>query len=113
MKPEVKSGEPLVHAVDCMIRRDWGGADVALMGGSGPLAEGLTRLMTELKDCERERATAAAHLRHEIGNALSIALANIEGMIDGVLDLTPERLEGIHQALSGIGAHLDGWRRAP
>ena len=37
--------------------------------------------------------------RHELGNLLSIALANIEGMIDGLVTPTPPRLESVAEAL--------------
>ena len=32
-------------------------------------------------------------VRHELGNLLAVALANIEGMIDGLVAATPARLE--------------------
>lgn len=41
----------------------------------------------------------SAELRHEIGNALSIAQANLEGMLDGIVEPSLERLEGIRDAL--------------
>ena len=37
--------------------------------------------------------------RHELGNLLSIALANVEGMIDGLVAPTPSRLESVADAL--------------
>ncbi len=38
-------------------------------------------------------------VRHELGNALSIVLANLEGMIDGIVAPTNERLEAIADAV--------------
>jgi hypothetical protein len=38
-------------------------------------------------------------LRHELGNLLSVALANVEGMIDGIVPPTPQRLDSVAQAL--------------
>ncbi|MGA9944064.1 MAG: hypothetical protein WBE79_03670 [Candidatus Cybelea sp.] len=38
-------------------------------------------------------------VRHELGNLLAVALANIEGMIDGLVTATPARLEGVADAL--------------
>jgi hypothetical protein len=73
--------------------------------------EGARRALEELaeRSAERERgrAQAFAALRHDVGNALSIAQANIEGMLDGVLTQTPERLRGIREALRGAGHMLD------
>jgi hypothetical protein len=38
-------------------------------------------------------------VRHELGNLLAIALANAEGLSDGLLAPTPSRLEAIADAL--------------
>ena len=37
--------------------------------------------------------------RHELDNLLSIALANVEGMIDGIVAPTAPRLESVAEAL--------------
>ena len=37
--------------------------------------------------------------RHELGNLLGIALANVEGMIDGLVPPTDARLEAVADAL--------------
>jgi len=60
-----------------------------------------------------ERTRTAAEIRHEIANAVSIVQANLEGMLDGVLEPTPDRLEALHQTLSGITVALERWRRGP
>jgi hypothetical protein len=39
------------------------------------------------------------NLRHELGNHIGIALANLEGMIDGIVPVTPARLEAVADAL--------------
>ena len=46
--------------------------------------------------------------RHELGNLLGIALANIEGMIDGLVDPTPARLEAVADALRRASALTTG-----
>ncbi|MBV8152853.1 MAG: hypothetical protein JO029_06295 [Candidatus Eremiobacteraeota bacterium] len=38
-------------------------------------------------------------MSHDLANLLSIALANVEAMIDGALEPTPERLENVRKAL--------------
>jgi len=37
--------------------------------------------------------------RHELGNFLAIALANVEAMVDGLADPTPARLKNVADAL--------------
>lgn len=37
--------------------------------------------------------------RHELGNLLAVALANVEGMLDGLVDPTPSKLEALADAL--------------
>lgn len=37
--------------------------------------------------------------RHELGNLLAIALANVEGMLDGLVEPTPAKLESLADAL--------------
>jgi hypothetical protein len=51
-----------------------------------------------------------AELRHDIGNALSIAQANIEAIIDGVFDPTPDRLGTIRDSLAAAGDRLKDLR---
>jgi len=51
-------------------------------------------------------ADQIAELRHDIGNALSIAQANLEAIIDGVLEPTPERLGTIRDSLATAGDRL-------
>ena len=38
-------------------------------------------------------------LAHDLANAVSIALANVEGMADGIVQTTPARLEAIAESL--------------
>lgn len=49
----------------------------------------------------------AYHNRHELGNALTIALANVEGMLDGLVEPTSTRLEALAETLRGAIALLD------
>lgn len=37
--------------------------------------------------------------RHELGNLLGVALANVEGMVDGLVPPTTQRLEDVADAL--------------
>lgn len=46
--------------------------------------------------------------RHDLRNLVNIALANVEGMIDGIVAPTPERLEAVADALRRAGTLLEG-----
>lgn len=60
---------------------------------------------------EDERVKAATEVRHEIVNAVSVVQANLEGMLDGVVEPTRERLQTLHQALAGVTTLLDRLRQ--
>lgn len=38
-------------------------------------------------------------IKHDLANAVSIVLANLEAMTDGIVSATPERLEALAQSL--------------
>jgi len=86
--------------------RDWTAARAALQADAGPLAERLSALFADLDRQDEARRRSTAHLRHEIGNALTIVQANLEGVIDGVLEPTKERMSGIRDALASASAAL-------
>ncbi len=64
--------------------------------------QALRARVDELEARERERSAAMAKARHEIGNALSIAQASIEGMLDGVVPITDPRLNRLRQILAAV-----------
>ena len=74
---------------------DWDGAKRTLEDIDNPIVPRLMTLMTEQHKRERDRCNAQAIARHELGNALSIAQANVEGMMDGILEMTPDRLSDV------------------
>jgi hypothetical protein len=84
------------NAIDRIAAHDWTGAKQALQS---------------LQERDDERTKAATEIRHEIANAVSIVQANLEGILDGVLEPTPGRLETLHEALTGITGMLDRWRQ--
>ena len=97
----------VLHAIDLLALQDWDAAKAALEASKTPDALRLYALVTELEQREVSRHEAAAFLRHEVGNALSIVRANLEAIIDGVLPATPERLRGMHAALTSAIALMD------
>jgi hypothetical protein len=40
-----------------------------------------------------------SEIRHELGNLLAVALANVEGMVDGLVAPSPAKLEAVADAL--------------
>lgn len=103
----------LLHAVDLAIAEDWQQAKTILEELGDPLADRLFLLICALEEREHARLRHVSTIRHEIGNAISIAQANLEAMIDGVLEPSNARLGAIHAALSTTGGILDDLRRPP
>lgn len=103
--------ERVLHALDLGMLGDWDGAKHALERVDDPLVPRLMALFTEQQRRERERAEIQAVVRHELGNAISIAQANMEALLDGVLQPTPERLAGIRDALVTCGQLLDDLKK--
>lgn len=44
---------------------------------------------------------------HEMRNQLAVAVANLEGWLDGKLQPTPRRIDAVLQALSALDALID------
>lgn len=103
--------ERVLHALDLAMLGDWDGAKQSLESLDDPLVARLTALLTEQQRRERERAEVHAVARHELGNAISIAQANMEALVDGVLAPTPERLARIRDAMFTCGVLLDDLKK--
>jgi hypothetical protein len=97
----------LLRALDLATARDWAGARAALLRMDGPVAGRLAELFADLDHQDEARRRSTARLRHEIGNALAIVQANLEGVIDGVLEPTADRLAGMRDALASAGLALE------
>jgi hypothetical protein len=52
-------------------------------------------------------------VRHDLGNLLGVALANVEGMIDGIVPTTKDRLEIIAESLRRSAALVASLRNGP
>ena len=96
--------EKLLQALDLCMEDDWDGAKLSLEGLDGPAATRLAMLITLQQEREKNRRQTLAVARHELGNALSVAQGNLEAMVDGVLETTPERLRSIVDSLRTAGA---------
>jgi hypothetical protein len=102
----------LLRALDLATARDWAGAKAALLHVDDPVATRLAGVIADLDHRDEARRRSTADLRHEIGNALTIVQANLEGVIDGVLEPTKERLAGMRDALAAAGAALENFGRS-
>jgi len=103
----------IIHALDLAALAEWDDAKQILEGIDKPIAARLHALFSELQRREEERGRAQTIVRHELGNMLTIAQANVEGMLDGVVGTTPERLSNVRDALESAAEPLQELRRTP
>jgi signal transduction histidine kinase len=101
----------LLHALDLGMLGDWDGAKRSLENLDDPLVARLAMFFTEQQRLQRQRADVQAVVRHELGNAIAIAQVNMEALVDGVLQPTPERLKSIRDAMIACGALLDDLKK--
>ena len=52
------------------------------------------------------RQAAISEIRHDLSNALAIAQASIEAMLDGVVPITDPRLNRVRDIIAGAGEML-------
>ena len=105
--------QTLLHALDLATAGDPEAGLRVLDGLDDPVTVRLLDLFAELVQERNLRIRTQSLLSHEIGNALSIAQANLEGIMDGVLEPTPERYAGMRSALESVARLLEDWRRPP
>ncbi len=101
----------LLHAIDLALASDWSEAKALAESIDTPIADRLFLLLSDIEEREAARSFQLANIRHEIGNALSIAQANLEAIIDGLLEPTEARLNALLAALGSASAMLDELRR--
>jgi signal transduction histidine kinase len=53
-------------------------------------------MTADLRRVEESRRDLVADIAHELGTPLAILQANLEGMLDNVVEATPERLAALH-----------------
>jgi signal transduction histidine kinase len=62
----------------------------------GSLAAAFNTMTSDLRRLEESRRNLVADIAHELGTPLSVLQANLEGMLDGVVEVTPDRLAALH-----------------
>ena len=72
--------------------------DVPVAGGDelAGVARAFNAMAADLRHTEETRRQLLADIAHELGTPLSVLQANVEGMLDGVVEATPERLASLH-----------------
>lgn len=103
----------LLHAIDLAAAREWDAAKSVVEPMDNAIADRLFLLVSSLEEREAARMRQLATVRHEIGNSLSIARANLEGIVDGLLTASPQRLVGLIRALETASDMLDSLRHVP
>jgi hypothetical protein len=102
--------EEIFRALDLAAYEEWEDAKAALDGLDDPVAVPLRAFFTRMLARDRERTDALSARRHELANAISIALANLEGMVDGAVAINPARLNNVCEALRRARGLLDRLR---
>ena len=62
----------------------------------GSLATAFNAMTADLRRLEESRRHLMADIAHELGTPLSVLQANLEGMLDGVVETSPDRLAALH-----------------
>ncbi len=62
----------------------------------GELARTFNAMAADLRRAEEARRRLIADIAHELGTPLAVLQANVEGMLDGVVETSPERLASLH-----------------
>lgn len=63
----------------------------------GELAGSFNRMAAALADTENQRKQLFADIAHELRTPLSVIRGQLEGMLDGVLAMTPENVSVVHE----------------
>jgi signal transduction histidine kinase len=69
----------------------------------GSLARAFNAMSDDLKRLDDSRRLLVADIAHELGTPLAILQANLEGMLDGVVQTDAERLAALHTQVQLLG----------
>lgn len=62
----------------------------------GEVARTFNTMADELRRADEGRRQLLADIAHELGTPLTVLQANVEGMLDGVVETSPEKLAALH-----------------
>jgi signal transduction histidine kinase len=64
------------------------------------VARTFNAMAADLRRAEESRRELLADIAHELGTPLAVLQANLEGMLDGVIEVTPARLASLHAQIN-------------
>lgn len=76
----------------------------------GALARAFNAMAADLQRLEDARRQLGADIAHELRTPLSVLQANLEGMLDGVVAASPERLAALHGQVRLLSRLVDDLR---
>jgi signal transduction histidine kinase len=76
----------------------------------GKLASAFNAMTADLRRLEEHRKHITADIAHELRTPLTVLQANLEGMLDGIVDASPERLAALHTQVRLLGRLVDDLR---
>ena len=99
VRPISMNEQQVRRALEMAADEEWEAARAALDAADGAIADELRTFFSRMSSRDRARRDAVAAMRHEMANAITVALANLEGMVDGAVAVTPKRLKNVCEAL--------------
>ena len=90
------------HAIALAAEGDLDTARSAIAHLRDPIAIHL-RTVFDRADVYERRTSEFSRIRHDVANELMIALASVEAMLDGVVDISPDRLDRLRLILVSVG----------
>jgi two-component system sensor histidine kinase BaeS len=76
----------------------------------GNMARAFNSMTVDLRRLEDSRRQLVVDIAHELGTPLSVLQANLEGMLDGVVAATPDRLAALHTQVRLLARLVDDLR---
>ncbi|MBI3998369.1 MAG: HAMP domain-containing protein [Armatimonadetes bacterium] len=76
----------------------------------GRMARAFNAMAASLQRLEESRRNLSADIAHELRTPLSVLQANLEGMLDGVVEVTPDRLAALHTQVRLLSRLVDDLR---
>lgn len=98
--------QALARALELALQDDFEQAEELLAARSEAPVVKIRQLLEDRQHFERTRRSAMSATRHDLGNALSIAQASIEAMLDGVVGITDPRLTRVRNILESVSNSL-------
>ena len=96
----------MARALELALREEFDEAQAVLAPHAQPIAVRLSAFLKKQQVREGRRTAEMSKARHEVGNALSIAQASLEAMLDGVVGITDPRLNRLRDILSHVSASM-------